>query len=149
MDVPDPSIGDRVNVRAYGEKVAKSVVGQLRQMAGADGQRPTSWRRPRGPNEARATVDDQNKRLRPLVDALRPLNEGDRKVWPRSWPMCRGRFEADRVEKMRQRDQERQATRSKSRDQDKGYSPVSLAEVPDQLDEACASSKKRLGRPRL
>ena len=25
-------------------------------------------------------MDDQNKRLRPIVDALRPLNEGDRKV---------------------------------------------------------------------
>ena len=32
------------------------------------------------------------------------------------------KIQADRVEKMRQRDQERQATRSKSRDQDKGYS---------------------------
>ena len=31
VDVSDPSIGDRVNVRAYGEKVAKSVVGQLRE----------------------------------------------------------------------------------------------------------------------
>ena len=42
VDVPEPSMGDRVNVRAYGEKVATSVVGQLRpkwQEAVGQGQR--------------------------------------------------------------------------------------------------------------
>ena len=82
-----------MNVRAYGEKVAKSVVGQLRpkwqELTAKANELEAAKRAER---EARATVDDQNKRLRPLVDALRPLNEGDRKVWPRSWPMCRGRF---------------------------------------------------------
>ena len=86
-------MGDRVNVRAYGEKVATSVVGQLRpkwQELSAKASELEAAKR--AEREARAAVDDQNKRLRPIVDALRPLNEGDRKVWPRSWPMCRARF---------------------------------------------------------
>ena len=124
VDVPDPSIGDRVNVRAYGEKVAKSVVGQLRpkwqeELTAKANELEAAKRAER---EARATVDDQNKRLRPLVDALRPLNEGDRKVLASIVADVSRKIQADRVEKMRQRDQERQATRSKSRDQDKGYS---------------------------
>ena len=123
VDVPDPSIGDRVNVRAYGEKVAKSVVGQLRpkwqELTAKANELEAAKRAER---EARATVDDQNKRLRPLVDALRPLNEGDRKVLASIVADVSRKIQADRAAKIRQRDQERQATRSKSRDQDKGYS---------------------------
>ena len=57
---------------AYGEKVAKSVVGQLRpkwqELTAKANELEAAKRAER---EARATVDDQNKRLRPLVDALR------------------------------------------------------------------------------
>lgn len=103
--------------------MAKSVVGQLRpkwqELTAKANELEAAKRAER---EARATVDDQNKRLRPLVDALRPLNEGDRKVLASIVADVSRKIQADRVEKMRQRDQERQATRSKSRDQDKGYS---------------------------
>ena len=116
-------MGDRVNVRAYGEKVATSVVGQLRpkwQELSAKASELEAAKR--AEREARAAVDDQNKRLRPIVDALRPLNEGDRKVLASIVADVSRKIQADRAAKIRQRDQERQATRSKSRDQDKGYS---------------------------
>ena len=51
----------------------------------------------RAEREARATVDDQNKRLRPLVDALRPLNEGDRKVLASIVADVSRKIQADRV----------------------------------------------------
>ena len=73
-------MGDRVNVGPMA-KVAASVVGQLRpkwQELTAKASELEAARK--AEREARATVDDQNKRLRPIVDALRPLNEGDRKV---------------------------------------------------------------------
>ena len=93
MDVPDPSIGDRVNVRAYGEKVAKSVVGQLRpkwqELTAKANELEAAKRAER---EARATVDDQNKRLRPLVDALRPLERGGQEGFGLDRGRCRGRF---------------------------------------------------------
>ena len=63
--------------RAYGEKVAASVVGQLRpkwqELTAKASELEAAKKAER---EARATVDDQNKRLRPIVDALRPLNGG-------------------------------------------------------------------------
>ena len=117
VDVPDPSMGDRVNVRAYGEKVAASVVGQLRpkwqELTAKASELEAAKKAER---EARATVDDQNKRLRPIVDALRPLNEGDRKVLASIVADVSKKIQADRAEKMRQRDLERRATRS-NRDQ--------------------------------
>ena len=115
-------LGDRVNVRAYGEKVATSVVGQLRpkwQELSAKASELEAAKR--AEREARAAVDDQNKRLRPIVDALRPLNEGDRKVLASIVADVSRKIQADRAAKIRQRDQERQAARS-NRDQDRGYS---------------------------
>ena len=57
--------------------MATSVVGQLRpkwQELSAKASELEAAKR--AEREARAAVDDQNKRLRPIVDALRPLNEG-------------------------------------------------------------------------
>ena len=120
VDVPDPSMGDRVNVRAYGEKVAASVVGQLRpkwqELTAKASELEAAKKAER---EARATVDDQNKRLRPIADALRPLNEGDRKVLASIVADVSKKIQADRAEKMRQRDLERRATRS---NRDRGIS---------------------------
>ena len=64
-------------------------------------------------------MDDQNKRLRPIADALRPLNEGDRKVLASIVADVSKKIQADRAEKMRQRDLERRATRS---NRDRGIS---------------------------
>ena len=109
-----------MNVRAYGEKVAASVVGQLRpkwqELTAKASELEAAKKAER---EARATVDDQNKRLRPIVDALRPLNEGDRKVLASIVADVSKKIQADRAEKMRQRDLERRATRS---NRDRGIS---------------------------
>ena len=122
VDVPEPSIGDRVNVRAYGEKVAKSVVGQLRpkwqELTAKASELEAAKKAER---EARATVADQDKRLRPIVDALRPLNSQERQVLASITADVSKKIQADRAAKLRQRDLERQAARS-TRGQDKGYS---------------------------
>ena len=79
LDVPDPSLSDRLNPRAYGEKVAKSVVEQLKptwQVLEAKA-RETDLAKQQA-KEARAAFDDQDKRLKPLVEALRPLSQAER-----------------------------------------------------------------------
>ncbi|RZI59119.1 MAG: hypothetical protein EOP14_04505 [Pseudomonas sp.] len=79
VDVPDPSLSDRLNPRAYGEKVAQSVVEQLRpawQVLSAKA-RETDLAKQQA-KEARAAFKDQDERLKPLVNALRPLNQEER-----------------------------------------------------------------------
>lgn len=79
LDVPDPSLGDRLNPRAYGQRVAKSVVEQLKptwQVLEAKA-RETDLAKQQA-KEARAAFDDQDKRLKPLVEALRPLSQAER-----------------------------------------------------------------------
>ena len=79
LDVPDPSLSDRLNPRAYGERVAKSVVEQLKptwQVLEAKA-RETDLAKQQA-KEARAAFDDQDKRLKPLVEALRPLSQAER-----------------------------------------------------------------------
>ena len=79
LDVPDPSLGDRLNPRAYGEKVAKSVVEQLKptwQVLEAKAKETDLAKQQA--KEARAAFDDQDKRLKPLVEALRPLSQAER-----------------------------------------------------------------------
>lgn len=111
-----------MNVRAYGEKVAKSVVGQLRpkwqELTAKASELEAAKKAER---EARATVADQDKRLRPIVDALRPLNSQERQVLASITADVSKKIQADRAAKLRQRDLERQAARS-TRGQDKGYS---------------------------
>ena len=79
LDVPDPSLSDRLNPRAYGEKVAKSVMEQLKptwQVLEAKARESDLAKQQA--KEARAAFDDQDKRLKPLVEALRPLSQAER-----------------------------------------------------------------------
>ena len=79
--------------------MAASVVGQLRpkwqELTAKASELEAAKKAER---EARATVDDQNKRLRPIVDALRPLNEGDRKVLASIVADVSKKIQADRAE---------------------------------------------------
>ena len=79
--------------------MATSVVGQLRPKWHELSAKASELEAARGPNEARAAVDDQNKRLRPIVDALRPLNEGDRKVLASIVADVSRKIQADRAAK--------------------------------------------------
>lgn len=79
LAVPEPSMGDRLNPRAYGDRVAQSVVEQLRPawdvLLAKAKERDLAQKQA---SEARAAVLDQDKRLKPLVVALGPLNQTDR-----------------------------------------------------------------------
>jgi hypothetical protein len=72
-------MGDRLNPRAYGDRVAQSVVEQLRPawdvLLAKAKERDLAQKQA---SEARAAVADQDKRLKPLVVALGPLNQADR-----------------------------------------------------------------------
>lgn len=74
VDVPDPRLSERLNPRAYGERVAQAVLEQLgpelkvlrAKAAEADAAK-------REAKEAKAALADQVKRLEPILKAIRPL----------------------------------------------------------------------------
>ena len=79
IDVPGAFWGDRLNPRAYGENVARSVLAQLEPAWNTLGAKAQATElAQKQAREARAAVEDQDKRLKPLVGALRPLNAEDR-----------------------------------------------------------------------
>lgn len=79
VDVPEPSIGERMNVKAYGDRVAKSVIEQLapelRQLRAKAAEAEAAKREAK---HARAALEDLSKRLEPVVKVLTPLNELER-----------------------------------------------------------------------
>lgn len=79
VDVPEPSLGERMNVKAYGDRVAKSVIEQLapelRQLRAKAAEADAAKREAK---QARAALEDLTKRLEPVVKALAPLNERER-----------------------------------------------------------------------
>jgi hypothetical protein len=79
VDVPEPSMGERVNVKAYGDRVAKAVIEQLgpelRQLRAKAAETDAAKREAK---QARAALEDLSKRLEPVVKVLAPLNERER-----------------------------------------------------------------------
>ena len=123
VDVPEPSMGDRLNPRAYGERVAKSVVAQLgpawmdiqsKAKAGDLARKQAQ--------ELRAALVDQDKRLKPLVDALRPLSQADRAKLVDVATAVSHKIVQTRQDELRERAKQQQADREAKRGQDKGYS---------------------------
>ena len=79
VDVPDPSVADRLNVRGYGEKVAKSVMEQIRpKWQELQAKANEMMAAKKSAQEARDTLAEQTKHLKPIADALRPLNDSER-----------------------------------------------------------------------
>ena len=81
LAAPKPSIGDRLNPHAYGEKVVASVVAQIRpawNALTAKAQELESTRLKM--QEARAAQAEQAERLKPMAEALRPLGQDDRRA---------------------------------------------------------------------
>lgn len=65
IDVPEPRIADRVNPRAYGERVAKAVVAQLQpERANMQAKAATATSDRQKAISAQATADDLGKRLK-------------------------------------------------------------------------------------
>ncbi len=78
IDVPEPSMLDRLSPQAYGQKVAKSVLAQLKPTWDVlqDKARESDLAKQQA-KEARDALEDQNKRLRPLLEAMRGLSLED------------------------------------------------------------------------
>lgn len=81
IDVPEPSLSDRLNPLGYGQKVAHSVLDQLAPtFAVLQAKAQESDLAKKQAKEARASFEDLDQRLKPLVDVLRPLNQEERKT---------------------------------------------------------------------
>jgi tryptophanyl-tRNA synthetase len=122
VSIPDPSIADRLNPRGYGEKVTKSVLEQIRPawlVLSAKSQNADLAKQQA--KEARDAFTDQEKRLKPLVDALRPLNLEERQKLVAEAVRAGEKLFADRKtalwEKLQQQLQEREARRGQSKGQ--------------------------------
>lgn len=123
IDVPDPSMGERLNPRAYGERVAKSVVEQLRP--GWDVLLAKAKDRDlarKEASEARAGAVDQDKRLKPMVEALRPLNQVERAKLVDVATAVSHKIVQTRQDELRAKVRQQQAEREARRGQDKGHS---------------------------
>lgn len=82
IDVPEPSLGDRLNPRAYGERVAAAVLQKMEPAWQAMNAKARGFElAQRQVKEARAAQDDQAKRMKPLIDALRPLGREEREAF--------------------------------------------------------------------
>ena len=113
VDVPDPSIGDRVNIRAYGEKVVQSVMEQIRpKWQELQAKANEMMAAKKSAQEARDTLAEQTKHLKPIADALRPLNDSERQSVARAVVVAAEKRVAEKAERMRQRDLERRSARS-------------------------------------
>ncbi len=121
LDVPEPSMGDRLNPKAYGEKVARSVVEQLRPTWSVlQAKAQATELAQKQAREARAAFEDQDKRLKPLVEALRPLNQEDRgKLVDVATAVSHKIVQARKDEirdKIKQKQDERETRRGQNRD---------------------------------
>lgn len=123
LDVPDPSLGDRLNPRAYGVKVARSVLEQMSpalQILQAKAKETDLAKKQA--KEAREAFADQNTRLKPLVDMLRPLNQVERQQLVEVARDAGEKILAIRQEAIEARQKELKAQRSRSRGKDRGWS---------------------------
>ena len=123
VDVPDPSMGERLNPRAYGVRVANSVLDQLQpSMTNLLAKAKSYDSAKKEASEARAGAVDQDKRLKPLVDALRPLSQADRAKLVDVATAVSHKIVQTRQDELRERAKQQQADREAKRGQDKGHS---------------------------
>ena len=78
IEVPEPGMADRLNPRAYGERVAKSVLDQMQpERASLSAKAATATTDRQKAKELTSTLEDQQRRLRPVMEALRGLQRED------------------------------------------------------------------------
>lgn len=115
VDVPEPSLVERMNPSAYGHRVANSVLQQI----GPD------WKRMQAKaievdaakeeaKQAKAGQADLQRRMAPVVNAMRPLNEVERLAMLKMMEQIKDRFLEDRTKK------EIEQQRERKRGQDRG-----------------------------
>jgi len=117
VNVPEPSIRDRLNPAAYGQRVANSVVEQLgprwKELSAKEQELGAARQEKR---EARSALQEQSQRLRPIVDVLRTLTPAERKVFV---DIARAAGERIRGNRTQERTREPQRTKPS---RDKGIS---------------------------
>lgn len=107
IDVPAPSIVDRLNPREYGHKVAKSVLQQLKPTWEVlkDKAKESDLAKQQA-KEARDALEDQSRRLRPLLEAMQGLSHDDQQQLARTLmtisKKVAERRKDERVEKLKQ-----------------------------------------------
>jgi hypothetical protein len=104
VDVPEPSLGDRVNPKAYGNRVAQAVIQQMApELRALRAKAAESEGAKREAKEARAALADQSKRLAPILKALGPLTAQERVVLASIVQRTSDKIQADRAAKAQQR----------------------------------------------
>lgn len=79
FDLPDPSLGERLNPRAYGERVVSLAYQHIKpEVVGLQAKAKELELAKQQVAEVRATFKSQEENLKPIVDVLRPLNREDR-----------------------------------------------------------------------
>jgi hypothetical protein len=109
-------LADRLNPRAYGVKVAKSVLEQMRpalQVLRAKAKETDLAKKQ--VEEVREAFASQQKRLEPLVDVLRPLNQEERHQLVKVAQAAKEKILEIREAAIETRRRERQSQRSRSR----------------------------------
>lgn len=100
VDVPEPSMGDRVNPKAYGNRVAQAVIQQMApELRALRAKAAESDGAKREAKEARAALADQSKRLAPILKALGPLTVREREVLASIVQRTSDKIQADRAAK--------------------------------------------------
>lgn len=81
LDLPAPSLSDRLNPRAYGERTARLAFDLVNpELLGLRAKAQELDLAKQQAAEARAAVKSQDDRLKPIVDVLRSLTPEDRQV---------------------------------------------------------------------
>jgi hypothetical protein len=116
VDVPEPSLVERVNPKAYGVRVAKSVLEQI----------TPNWKRMQAKaseanqakaseKQARAAQEQLQQRLKPVIDVLRPLNDSERKTFLVVAERVKENLLEQRMERLAKQQREREALRQQRR----------------------------------
>ena len=117
MSLPDPSLSDRLNPRAYGERAAKLAFGLVEpEMLALRSKAKELELARKEVAGTRATLKAQDERLKPMLDILRPLRAADIKTLVEVTKVASERLLA----RQKERTAERRPDKVVQRQEDKG-----------------------------
>lgn len=124
LEVPAPSMGERLNPRAYGERVAQSVAKQFEPgWSTLEGQARTAGMAQKEARDARSLVERQAQRLQPLVEAMRPVRDVDLRDFADVAKEMAATFAADRAKKRHEKQEEQEKTRRQKEKEQRAREP--------------------------
>lgn len=113
VDVPEPTMAERLNPRAYGQRVAESVMQQIKpkwqELQAKAGEAATAKQEAAA---AKAAYKAQSERLKPLEDAFRPLSQHDRQKLLYIVEKASEKFQEERRARLRQELESKQAAQA-------------------------------------